>query len=183
MPGARRPPPGAKPAARSSPNSAAPGTRHSAPCHDGPRLCATRRATAVPDPPPGPLGVSPPARRPAPGGPRAAGRRGSGPARSAAGAAAPARAPGRRADRGAEPPWSQLCRGLAAGAREQRGQPGFPFRPAWDTQPLPASSPHQAGRAERGAEGRSVGGRGLWPRLFALPRCVLGLSPAPNCVS
>lgn len=109
-------------------------------------------------------GISPPASRRAPAGPGAAGRRGPGPARSGAGAAAPEGAPGRRVAGGAEPPWLWDCRwGPAArGWGHSQGTPGtLPSASvgAPSTQRASGSSPRRGGRAGR-TGGAGLGARG-----------------------
>lgn len=117
-----------------------------------------------------------------PGGPRAAGKRDPGPARSGAAAAAPARAPGRPAVGGAEPPWP---RGTVAG-RAARGwgrsdrTPGLPWAPpsrVGRLRPLPASTPAKGRDAPRG--GLPAGG--VPPRSLPRRAAQVRAPPAPAC--
>lgn len=102
---------------------------------------------------------SPLARRPGPGSPRGAGRRGPGPARSAAEAAVPARTRERPAAGGADSPWSRLRRGeLGAGSADSEGAAtGFPG-PGLCRPPRAASFARLPAPRGRGRSGRGRGG-------------------------
>lgn len=125
-----------------------------------------------------PASVSPPARRPELGSPRGAGRRGPGPARSAAEAAVPARARGRPA----ESPWPRHCRGaLAAGSAGRRGpamgcpSPGL----ALVCLSRPPSPGFRLLRGRGRVGGVGVGRGFLWPRPRRCPGA-LSASSAPQ---
>lgn len=136
-----------------------------APGPQPPALSAPRHRSILAAPaPPGRVRVSPAGSRRAPGAPGAAGRRDPGPARSGvgagagAGAAAPAGAQGRRAARGAEPPWPQHRRGDSRpGARAQPGSArGLPWAATSRVGSAPPASgfqPAGAGRPRGRAEG------------------------------
>lgn len=138
-----------------------------------PRCAPLRRAS-----------VSPPARRPELGSPRGAGRRGPRPARSAAGAARPARARERPAAGGAESPWPRHRRGaLAAGLAGRRGPTtGFPSQglslDCFTGLLPPASGSFEGGPGGVGA-GFVRGGPSSGPAP-AMPRCALGLLGSPR---
>lgn len=118
-----------------------------------------------------------------PGGPRAAGKRDPGQARSGAAAAAPAKAPGRPAVGGAEPPWprgtvAERAAGAGGAAIELPGFPGFrrPQSADFARFRLP---PQLRGGTHRGEGSRLVASlRRSLPRRAAQVRSLPALLPA-----